>query len=87
MVKCTKIFPKKVFLNNLVLLLSATGKVLNSFKSILFPIKNSDKIPTREPTPKSATEKELAKGPEIEPEKATEPTKSTKEKLNAKYLH
>ena len=58
-----------------------------SNKSILFPIKNSDKIPTREPTTKSATEKELAKEPEIEPEKATEPTKSTKEKLNAKYLH
>ena len=41
---------KKFFLNNLGLLFSGREKVLNSFKSRLFPIEKLDKIPTREPT-------------------------------------
>ena len=42
---------KKYFLNNLGLSFSAREKVLTSFKSRLFPIKNIDKNQTREPTP------------------------------------
>ena len=56
---------KECFLNKLGLLFSAREKVLNNFKTKLFPIKKLDKIPTREPTP----------------ELATEPTKQTKSKL------
>ena len=56
---------KSIFLNNLGLLLSAREKVLNSFKSRLFPIKNLDKIPTREPAA----------------EPAAQPTKHKKSKL------
>ena len=36
---------------------TAREKVLNNFKSRYFPIKNLDKIPTREPTPELATER------------------------------
>ena len=61
-----KILEKKYFLNNLELLFSTREKVLNSFKSRLFPITNLDKIPTREPATK--------------PEVATEPTKTIKAK-------
>ena len=43
-------------LNILGLLFSVREKVLNSFKSRLFPIKNVDKIPTHEPPPKPAAE-------------------------------
>ena len=42
-------------------------KVLNNFKSRLFPIKNLDKIPTRE----------------LAPEQATQPTKHKKSKLKS----
>ena len=38
------------------MLFSAREKVLNNIKSRLFPIKNLDKISTREPTPKLAPE-------------------------------
>ena len=71
---------KKYFLNNLGLLFSAREKVRNSFKSRLFPIKNVDKIPRREPTPKPATEPtaELAAEPtETTPKVATEPADAT----------
>ena len=61
---------KKIFLNKLGLLFSAREKVLNSFKSRLFPIKNFDKISTHEP----ATKQEVAKEPE--PEVATKATKA-----------
>ena len=44
-------------------------KFLTHLKSRLFAIENLDKIPTRQPTPKVATE----------PEVATEPTKTTSE--------
>ena len=44
--KGIKTLEKKSFFNNLELLFSARGKVLNSFKSRLFPIKNLDKIST-----------------------------------------
>ena len=47
----------KSFLNNLGLLFSARQKVPNSFKSRLFPIKNLDKITTREPAAETAAEK------------------------------
>ena len=65
---------KKYFLNNLGLSFSAREKVLNRFKSRLFPLKNLNKTPTREPTPEPATE----------PEVATEPTKATKAKPKRK---
>ena len=45
---------KKSFLNNLGILCSAREKVLNSFRSRLFPIKNLDKIPTNEPATEPA---------------------------------
>ena len=57
----------KSFLNNLGLLFSTREKVLNRFKSKVSPIKNLDKITTRELT-EPATELEVAK----------EPTKATK---------
>ena len=68
----------------MVLLLSVREKVLNSFKNRLFPIKNLDKIATREATLEPATEPEVAKEPATEPEVATEPRKTTKAKLKLK---
>ena len=59
---------KIIFWKNLELLFSAIENVLNTFKSRLFPIKNLDKIPTREPTS----------------EVATEPTKATKAETKRK---
>ena len=56
---------KKVFLNNLGLLFSAREKVLNSFKTRLFSIKNLNKIPAREPTAEPATEPVVPKEPEV----------------------
>ena len=52
---------KTLFLNDLGLLFSAREKVLNSFKSRLFPIKNLDKIPTRESAAEPAAEKTPSK--------------------------
>ena len=72
--KGTKTLDKKSFLHNFGLLFSTKEKVLNSFKSRLFPIKNVVKIPTRKPTPEPATE----------PEVAREPTKATKAKIKRK---
>ena len=57
------------FWNNLGLLFRARKKVLNNFKSSLFPIKNLDKIPTGEPTRKATAKL------------ATKPTKHRKSKL------
>ena len=59
---------KIIFWKNLELLFSAIENVLNTFKSRLFPIKNLDKIPTREPTS----------------EVAREPTKATKAETKRK---
>ena len=73
-----KTYEKTSFLNNLGLLFSARKKVFNIFKSILFPIKNIDNIPTREPTPEPIREPEIGKEPAIEPEVATEPTTAAK---------
>ena len=67
---------KKKFLNNLGLLFSAREKVLNSFKSRLFPIKKLHKILTRETTPEPAAETEVIKEPAIEPKLATKVTKT-----------
>ena len=78
--KGTKTLEKKSFLNNLGLLFSAREKVLNNFKNRLFPIKNLDKIPAREPTPEVQSEQEVA----TEPGVATEPTKATKAKTKCK---
>ena len=83
--KGTHTFEKKCLKNNLVLLLSTTENVLNSFKNKLFPKRNSDKIPTREPT-LTATEPEVAKEPSAEPEVATEPTKATRTKRKISSL-
>ena len=63
-----KLIIKIIFWNNLELLFSARENVLNTFKSRLFPIKNLDKIPTRESTS----------------EVATEPTKATKAETKRK---
>ena len=71
---------KKVFLNNLGLLFSAREKVLNSFKTRLFSIKNLNKIPAREPTAEPAIEPVVPKEPEVATEPATEPTKHKKSK-------
>ena len=61
---------RSFFSSNLGLLFNAREKVLNNFKSRLFPIKNLDKIPTREPTR------------ELTPELSIEPTKQKKSKWN-----
>ena len=74
---------KKYFLNNLGLLFSAREKLLNSFKSRLFLIKNLDKIPTHEPTPEPATEPEVGTQP-TKAIKATESMKATKAKTKGK---
>ena len=82
--KGIKALETKSFLNNLGLLFSAREKVLNSFKSRLFPIKNLDKIPTHEPTPEPATEPEVA----TELTEATKATKTkTKRKISSLQLH
>ena len=71
------------FLNDLGLLLSARGKVLNSFKRRLFPIKFFDKIPKRQPTLEPATEAEVA----AKPSKATKAIKAkTKRKISSLKL-
>ena len=67
--KIVELQDNKSFLNNLGLLFSTREKVLNRFKSKVSPIKNLDKITTRELT-EPATELEVAK----------EPTKATKSK-------
>ena len=61
------------------MLFSAGEKDINRFKSKLFPIKNLDKIPTREPTPGKAAEPAAEPTPKF----ATEaiPTKHKKSKL------
>ena len=70
---------KRSFLNNLGLSFSAREKVLNSFKSRLFPTKKLYKIPTPEPTA------------EPTPEVATEATptkhKKSKLKLQQKFMN
>ena len=48
---------KKTFLNNIGLLFTAREKVLNSFKRRLFPIKNLEKIATREAAAEPDTDK------------------------------
>ena len=65
---------KKVFLNNLGLLFSGREKVLNSFKSRLFPIEKLDKIPTREPA-------EPVTEPAPKPATKATPTEHSKSKL------
>ena len=56
MIKPLQHLAKRYSLNNLALFFGAREKVLNNFKSRLFPIINLGKIPTREPTPEVATE-------------------------------
>ena len=67
--KSKETIEREFFKNNLGLLFSAKEKVLNKFKSRLFPIKNFDKIPICESTPEVATEP------------ATEPINYKKSKL------
>ena len=77
--KGIKTLDKNSFLNNLGLLFSAREKVLNSFRSRLFPIKKLDKIPTQKP----ATEPEVA----AEPTKARKATEAkTKRKISSLKL-
>ena len=60
-------------------------KIIDNFKSRLFPIKELEKIPTRQPTtmpatePEPATETEVATEPATQPEVATEPKKEQKQ--------
>ena len=56
---------KRGFFNNLGLLFSAREKLLNNFKSRLFPIKNLDKISTSEPTPELEIEPTKQKESEL----------------------
>ena len=63
------------------MLFSAREKVLNSFKSRFFPIKNLDKIPSRDPGTEPATESEVATEPAPKPATETTPTKHKKSKL------
>ena len=62
---------------------SGREKVLNSFKSRLFPIKNLDKIPTCQPTPEPDAEAtpEVATEPIPKPPAGATPTKHKKSKL------
>ena len=55
---------------NIGSLFSARKKVLNSFKSRLFPIKNLDKIATREPKPEKAAEPAAETTPKVATEEA-----------------
>ena len=57
---------------------STSEKVLNSFKSRLFLIKELDKTTTREPTPEPAMEPEVATESATKPEVATDLAKATK---------
>ena len=86
MKKLQKHLKKIVQYNNLVLLLSAREKVLNGFKSRLFPIKSLDKGPIRVPTPTLATEpkvaKERAEEPEVVKRPATEPETRSRNRTN-----
>ena len=85
--KGRKTLEKMYFLNNFGLLFSARKKILDNFKSRLFPIKNLNKIPTREPTPEKAAELATEPTPkvatELTPKQATDatPTKHNKSKL------
>ena len=81
--KGIKILEKKSFLNNLELLFSAKEKVLNSFKSRLFPIKNRDKIPTRKPAAEPKPEVAIEPAPELAPTKH----KKSKLKLQQKFMN
>ena len=82
--KIQKHLKESLFLYNLGLLLREREKVLNSFKSRLFPIKNLDKILTREPIPEPTKEPKVAKETATEQEVATEPTKLKKAKTKRK---
>ena len=54
--KGKKSIEKEFFLNNTRLFFSAREKVINNFKSRLFPVKKVEKLPTCEPTVELATE-------------------------------
>ena len=60
---------KKSFLKDSGLSFGAKDKVLNSFKSRLFLIKNLDKVPTRKPTLKPAAEPTPKPATEVKPRK------------------
>ena len=60
-------------------------KILNTFKSRLFPIKNVDKIPSREPIPEPATEPEVAT--ESKETKAKTKRKISPLKLREEFLN
>ena len=75
--KVQKHLKKSIFLKNLGLLFNTREKILDNFKSRLFPIKYLDNIPTCQPKPKPATETVVE----------TKPAKRKKnQKLNAKHL-
>ena len=67
---------KKIsFLNNVGLFLSAREKILNNFRSKLFPLKNTtrEEAPEQafEPTPEPASAPEAAPAPKPAPEPTT----------------
>ena len=60
---------KRSFLNNIRLIFSTSEKILNNFRSKIFPIKNTLSEQAPEPQPKLA----LEPAPEPAPEPASEP--------------
>ena len=76
---------KRYFLNSLGLIPGAREKILNNFKSRIFPVKNLDEIPTPEQAPEPATA--LKPAPASEPAPTSEPTKhkTSKLKLGKKF--
>ena len=78
--KSVKPVEKKYLLNNVGLLLSTREKVLNNFKSKIFP-KNLDKLPTPEPAPELVYEPSPESAHETPPyQKLFDRSITTKEK-------
>ena len=81
---------KRLFLNNLGLFVCTREKVLNNFKSRLFPIKDLDKSSTREPTfesPFQPRRKQHLKQHKIKATKAKTKCKISSLKLHEEFLN
>ena len=63
---------KRSFLNNIRLIFSASEKILNNFRSKIFPIKNTIPEQAPEPEPKLALEPAPEPAPELASESATD---------------
>ena len=75
--KGIKTIGKRSFLSNLGLFFSSREKVLNNFRSKLFPVRILDKIPIREATFESAFEPapEIAKATKVKTKQEISPLK------------